>query len=80
MFMDRNDIMERIVPIAREVFEKPELKLCDTLDATQVDTWTSYAFMQLLEKVEKEFGFKFKMMELIKIRNIGTLVDVVMQH
>ena len=80
MFMDRNDIMERIVPIAREVFEKPELELCDSLDATQVDTWTSYAFMQLLEKVEKEFGFKFKMMELIKIRNIGTLVDVVMQH
>lgn len=80
MFMDRNDIMGRIVPIAREVFEKPELELCDSLDATQVDTWTSYAFMQLLEKVEKEFGFKFKMMELIKIRNIGTLVDVVMQH
>jgi acyl carrier protein len=78
--MDRNDIMGRIVPIAREVFEKPELELCDSLDATQVDTWTSYAFMQLLEKVEKEFGFKFKMMELIKIRNIGTLVDVVMQH
>lgn len=80
MFMDRNDIMGRIAPIAREVFEKPELELCDSLDATQVDTWTSYAFMQLLEKVEKEFGFKFKMMELIKIRNIGTLVDVVMQH
>ena len=80
MFMDRNDIMGRIVPIAREVFEKPELELCDSLDATQVATWTSYAFMQLLEKFEKEFGFKFKMMELIKIRNIGTLVDVVMQH
>jgi acyl carrier protein len=36
--------------------------------------------MQLLGKVEEEFGFKFTMMELIKIRNIGTLVDVVMQH
>lgn len=78
--MNRNDIMERIAPIAREVFEKPELELCDTLDATQVDTWTSYAFMQLLGKVEDEFGFKFTMMELIKIRNIGALVDVVMQH
>ena len=78
--MDRKDVLERIAPIARQVFEKPDLELSDTLDATQVDTWTSYAFMQLLEKVEKEFGFKFKMMELIKIRNIGTLVDVVMQH
>lgn len=80
MIMDRKDVLERIAPIAREVFEKPDLELSDTLDATQVDTWTSYAFMQLLGKVEEEFGFKFTMMELIKIRNIGTLVDVVMQH
>lgn len=78
--MDRKDVMERIVPIAREVFEMPDLELCDAMDATQVETWTSYAFMQLLGKIEKEFGFKFTMMELIKIRNIGTLVDVVMQH
>lgn len=80
MIMDRNDVMDRIAPIAREVFEKPDLELRDTMDATQVDTWTSFAFMQLLEKVEKEFDFKFTMMELIKLRNIGTLVDVIMQH
>lgn len=80
MIMDRKDVLERIAPIAREVFEKPDLELCDALDATQVDTWTSFAFMQLLGKVEKEFGFRFTMMELIKLRNIGSLVDVVMQH
>ena len=78
--MDRIDVLNRIAPIAREVFEKPDLELCDTLDATQLDTWTSFAFMQMLGKVEEEFGFKFSMMELIKIRNIGTMVDVVMQH
>lgn len=80
MIMDRKEIMDRIAPIARDVFEKPDLELCDSLDAAQVDTWTSFAFMQMLGKIEKEFGFKFSMMELIKIRNIGTMVDVVMQH
>lgn len=78
--MDRKDVLDRIAPIAREVFEKPDLELCDSLDATQVDTWTSYAFMQLLGKIEEEFSFKFTMMELIRIRNIGTLADVIMQH
>ena len=78
--MDRKEVVNRIAPMAREVFEKPDLELYDTLDATQVDTWTSFAFMQLLGKIEEEFGFRFKMMELIKIQNIGTLVDVVMQH
>ena len=64
--MDRKEVVNRIAPMAREVFEKPDLELYDTLDATQVDTWTSFAFMQLLGKIEEEFGFRFKMMELIK--------------
>ena len=78
--MDRKLVVERIAPIAREVFEDTNLEMSDSLDATQVDTWTSLTFMQLLGKVEEEFGFKFSMMELIKIRTMGDLVNVVMQH
>ena len=78
--MDRKLVVERIAPIAREVFEDPNLEMSDSLDATQVDTWTSLTFMQLLGKVEEEFGFKFSMMELIKIRTMGDLVNAVMQH
>lgn len=78
--MNREDVINRITPIAREVFGKPSLELVDDMDATQVDTWTSLAFTQLLERIEVEFGFKFKMMELLGIRNIGTLVDAIAKH
>lgn len=78
--MDREIVINRITPLVREAFGKPALELTDELDATQVDTWTSFAFMQLLERVEVEFGFKFKMMELIGIRNIGSLVDAIAKH
>lgn len=78
--MKREDVVYRITPIVRDVFGKPALELTYDLDATQVDTWTSLAFTQLLEKIEEEFGFKFKMMELLSVRNIGTLVDVIAKH
>ncbi len=78
--MDRKLVVERIAPIAREVFEDPYLEMSESLDASQVNAWTSLTFMQLLGKVEEEFGFKFSMMELIKIRTMGDLVNVVMQH
>lgn len=78
--MDRQTVIDSIVPIAREVFGKPELEWSDSLDATQVDTWTSLAFMQLLGKVEDSFGFKFSMLEVIRIRNMGALADAVMKH
>lgn len=78
--MQRQEIEARLQPICREVFEKPELELNDELDATQVDTWTSLSFMQLLTKTEEEFGFRFKITELLKIRNIGSLIDAISSH
>ena len=78
--MDRQDIYNRLTPVCRAVFRSPDLVLTETLDATQVDTWTSLSFMQLLSKVEEEFGFCFKMMDLLRIRNIGTLVDCILSH
>lgn len=78
--MDREIVVDRLTPLVREVFGKPELELTNELDATQIDTWTSFAFMQLLERIEIEFGFKFKMMELIEISNIGSLVDAIAKH
>jgi len=78
--MVRQEIIDRITPICRTVFSLPDLELTESLDATQVDTWTSLSFMQLLTKVEEEFGFRFKMMELLRIRNIGTLVDAIASH
>ena len=78
--MDREIVISRITPLVRESFDKPTLELTDELDATQVDTWTSLAFMQLLERIEVEFGFKFKMMELIGIKNIGSLIDAIAKH
>ena len=78
--MQRQEIEARLQPICREVFEKPELELNDELDATRVDTWTSLSFMQLLTRTEEEFGFRFKITELLKIRNIGLLIDAISSH
>ena len=78
--MQRQEIEARLQPICREVFERPELELDDELDATRVDTWTSLSFMQLLTRTEEEFGFRFKITELLKIRNIGSLIDAISSH
>ena len=50
------------------------------MDATQVETWTSLSFMQLLSKVEEEFGIRFKLIELLEIHNIETLVSAIAVH
>lgn len=78
--MERNQLIEKIQTIAREVFMKPELVLTDDLCAANVDTWTSLSFMQFLTAIEEHFGFKFKMMELLKLKNMGAVIDATLNH
>lgn len=78
--MNRDDLKKEIQCIAQEVFAQPELVLTDSLSATDVATWTSLSFMQFLTAIEDKYGFKFKMMELLQLRNMGAVVDATMKH
>lgn len=78
--MNREQLAEEIQQVAREIFAKPELVITDTLTAADVDTWTSLSFMQFLTAIENKYGFKFKMMELLQLRNMGAVIDAILKH
>lgn len=78
--MERNKLKEEIQVVARDVFAKPELVIADAMSATDVDTWTSLSFMQFLTAIEEKYGFKFKMMELLQLRNMGAIIDATLKH
>ena len=78
--MEREDLQNEIQVIAREIFAKPELAITDATSATDVDTWTSLSFMQFLTAIEEKYGFRFKMMELLQLRNMGAVIDTTLKH
>ena len=78
--MEREKLKNEIQVIAREIFAKPELVITDTMGASDVETWTSLSFMQFLTAIEDKYGFKFKMMELLQLRNIGAIIDATLKH
>ena len=73
--MERPDVIDRLTPIARKVFENNDLVLSDEMSAETLDTWTSLSFMQFLTAIEQEFGFRFKMMELLSLKSMGSIID-----
>jgi len=78
--MEREQLVAEVQELAREVFEKPNLVICDTMSAADLDTWTSLNFMKFLTAVEDKYGFKFKMMELLQLRNMGAVIDATLKH
>lgn len=78
--MEREELVVEVQELARVVFEKPDLVISDAMSAADVDTWTSLNFMKFLTAVEDKYGFKFKMMELLQLRNIGAVIDATLKH
>jgi len=78
--MDRQDVIDRLTPIARKVFEDNDMVLSDEMSAETLDTWTSLSFMQFLTAIEQEFGFRFKMMELLSLKSMGSIIDSIANH
>ena len=78
--MNREEIIEKLTPIVRANLQNESLELRDDLSAENVSTWTSLAFMQMLTDIEKEFGIKFKMMEFVRLRTMGDIIQSLEAH
>ncbi len=78
--MNRNEIIEKLTPIAWQIFADEAIVLNDDLSAANVANWTSLSFMQFLTEIENQFGFKFKMMEILKFQNMGAVISAIENH
>lgn len=78
--MTSQQISEKVEVIAQTVFGQPSLKISDEMSAATVPTWTSLTFTQFLTEIENEFGFKFKMMEILKLKNMGAIISAISNH
>ena len=78
--MTREQIIEKLSPMVREVFDNPALVIDESMTPDTVDGWTSLAFMQLLAQVEETFGVKFKIFELVGIHTLGDLMAAIEKH
>lgn len=78
--MERNEIIEKLTPIAQSIFLDSALELRDDLSAENVPNWTSLSFMQFLTEIEEQFGFKFKMMEILRLQTMGAIINAIERH
>lgn len=77
--MDRNEIIEKITEIFREVFGDNNLVINDGMTAADVENWDSLTHMLMITKVEEEFGVKFKLKELNKLKQVGDIISILVE-
>lgn len=71
------EITNRINKIFREVFQDSSINVTNELTAADVEKWDSLSHLTMIAAVEKEFGIKFKLKELVSMKNVGDLITSV---
>ena len=72
-------ISEKLKEIIRHEFETEGVELNSDTVATDVPGWDSFSHISVIHQVEKEYGIRFKQLEIIGLKKLGDLQALVDQ-
>ena len=78
--MTREEVYERLNAVFADVFDDDELTVNDETTAADVDGWDSLMHITLIDAVEEEFDISFDMKTIVKLKNVGEMVDVILEN
>ncbi|MCR5267901.1 MAG: acyl carrier protein [Lachnospiraceae bacterium] len=73
--MSREEIFAKLNEVFRDVFDDDSITVSDETTAADVDGWDSHMHISLIDAVEEEFNIRFDMKTVVKMKNVGEMVD-----
>lgn len=75
--MEKNEIVSRLTPIFRDVFNDDALVVSEGMTAADVPTWDSLSNINMIIAVEKSFGVTFSIKDVRSLKNVGELLALI---
>ncbi len=75
--MNNNEIYERLNSIFQDVFDDSSLTVNPDTTAADIEDWDSLTHITLVGAVEEEFRMKFSMKEVVEMKNVGEMAQIV---
>ena len=74
--MSKEEILLKLQDVFRDCFDDEDIVLTRETTASDIDDWDSLMHMVLIGAVEGEFKIKFKMKDILAMKNVGDFVDL----
>ena len=78
--MTRDEVYVRLNEIFRDVFDDDSITVSDSTTSADIEEWDSLEHINLVVAVEEEFGFKFQMGQVVSMKDVGEMVDIIMEN
>uniref|UniRef100_A0A832DHR8 Acyl carrier protein n=1 Tax=Ignavibacterium album TaxID=591197 RepID=A0A832DHR8_9BACT len=72
-------ISDKLKKVILTTLNLDDYNITEEMTADQVPGWDSLSHLNVITAVEKEFGIRFKTLELLKLKNIGELQQIINQ-
>lgn len=76
--MTREALYERLNAVFQDVFDDEEITVSDETTSADIEDWDSLEHINLVSAVEKEFGIKFTMGQVVTMKNVGEMADIIL--
>lgn len=78
--MTRESVYEKLNKVFQDVFDDETITVQDSTTAEDIEDWDSLEHINLVVAVEKCFGIKFTMGEVTGMKNVGAMVDIILER
>ena len=75
--MREEEITGKLKSVFQKVLEENDITITREMTAQDMEKWDSLRHIQLISEVERAFGVKFKLREVLSMKNVGDLVDLI---
>lgn len=75
--MEREMMLKKVNDIFIEVFNDDSISISEETSAMDIEDWDSLTHITLIGNVEKKFGIIFTLDEVLDMRNVGEMLDVI---
>ena len=77
--MTRQEIFEKLNEFFADVFDE-DVVVTDGTTADDIADWDSLTHITLISEVEDTFGMKFSMKDVLGMKNVGEMADIIQKN
>ena len=78
--MTREEVFTKLNEVFRDVFDDETICVNENTTSADIEDWDSLEHINLLAAVEQEFGMKFNMGQVVSMKNVGEMSDIIMSQ
>lgn len=77
--MTRKELFDGVQDIFRDIFDEDDMVIEDKTNSDDIRDWDSLNHINLVSAIEKEFEIRFALGELMALKDVGAMIDLMLE-